>query len=72
MVVKVAGPKGGFERRGKGILRQILETAMEGFGGNLDVAIRSPQIRNLIEPYAMSTGQRLSGMPATVRARCGD
>jgi hypothetical protein len=52
----------------KGILRQIVETARQGFGGNLDVAIRSPQIRELIELYAMTTGQSASGMPAQMRA----
>jgi len=51
----------------KAILRQIVDTAKQGFGGNLDVAIRSPQIRDLIELYAMATGQRVSGMPATSR-----
>jgi hypothetical protein len=51
----------------KGILKQIVDTAKQGFGGNLDVAIRSPQIRDLIELYAMSTGQKTYGMPGTVR-----
>ena len=53
--------------RDKGILGQIVQTAKQGFGGNLDVAIRSPQVRDLIELYAMSTGQRMCGMPATMR-----
>ena len=52
----------------KGILRQIVDTAKQAFGGNLDVAIRSPQVRELIELYGMSTGQRPSGMPEGVRA----
>ncbi len=51
----------------KAILRQIVETAKQGFGGNLDVAIRSPQIRDLIELYAMATGQSIAGLPPTVR-----
>lgn len=45
----------------KGVLSQIVETAKSAFGGNLDVAIRSPQIRDLIELYAMSTGQSVRG-----------
>lgn len=45
------------EIREKGILQQIVETAKQGFGGDLDLAIRSPQIRDLIELYAISTGQ---------------
>jgi hypothetical protein len=57
----------GVEMRDKGLLSHIVQTAKQGFGGNLDVAIRSPQVRDLIELYAMSTEQRMSGMPATVR-----
>lgn len=51
----------------KGVLRQIVEMAKSDFGGNVDMAIRSPQIRELIELYAMTTGQKTSGMPATMR-----
>ena len=50
----------------KGVLQQIVEMAKSGFGGNLDMAIRSPQIRDLIQLYAMSTGQKTTGMPGTV------
>jgi hypothetical protein len=50
----------------KGVLQQILDMAKSGFGGNLDMAIRSPQIRDLIQLYAMSTGQKTTGMPGTV------
>jgi hypothetical protein len=57
----------GVEMRDKGILSHIVQTAKQGFGGNFDVAIRSPQVRDLIELYAMSTGQRMSGTPATMR-----
>lgn len=32
------------------------------FGGNVDVALRSPQIRDLIELYAMSTAQGTGGL----------
>lgn len=41
----------------KGILGQVVKTAKEAYGGNLDVTVRSPQIRDMIELYAMSTGQ---------------
>jgi hypothetical protein len=51
----------------KAILRQIVDTAKQGFGGNLDVAIRSPQVRDLIELYAMATGQSTAGLSPTVR-----
>ena len=50
----------------KGVLQQIVDMAKSGFGGNLDMAIRSPQIRDLIQLYAMSTGQKTTGMPGTV------
>ncbi len=51
----------------KGVLKQIVDIAKQGFGGNLDMAIRSQQIRDLVELYALSTGQSTSGLPATVR-----
>jgi hypothetical protein len=51
----------------KGVLQQIVETAKQAFGGNLDMAIRSQQIRDLIELYAMSTGQSIAGLPPTMR-----
>jgi hypothetical protein len=50
----------------KGVLKQIVDTAKQAFGGNLDMAIRSQQVRDLIQLYAMSTGQPTRGMPATV------
>jgi hypothetical protein len=50
----------------KGVLQQIVEMAKSGFGGNLDMAIRSPQIRDMIQLYAMSTGQKTTGMPGTL------
>jgi hypothetical protein len=53
--------------RDKGVLRQIVDIAKQGFGGNLDMAIRSQQIRDLVELYALSTGQSTSGLPASVR-----
>jgi len=45
-----------------GILNQIVQMAKQGFGGNLDVAIRSEQVRQLIELYAMTTGQNSKGI----------
>jgi hypothetical protein len=51
----------------KAILRQIVDTARQTFGGNLDVAIRSPQVRDLIQLYGMSTGQNIGRLPASIR-----
>jgi hypothetical protein len=50
----------------KALLQQIVDTAKQSYGGNLDMAIRTQQIRDLIQLYAMSTGQQTKGMPAQV------
>ncbi len=50
----------------KSVLQQIVDTAKQTYGGNLDMAIRTAEIRDLIKLYAMSTGQPTKGMPATV------
>jgi len=57
----------GVDIQSKGVLDQIVQMAKQGFGGNLDLAIRSPQVRDLIELYALSTSQSAGGLPATVR-----
>jgi hypothetical protein len=57
----------GVDIREKNILAEVVNIAKQGFGGNLDMAIRSQQIRDLVELYALSTGQTTSGLPATVR-----
>jgi hypothetical protein len=57
----------GVDIREKNILAEIVNIAKQGFGGNLDMAIRSQQIRDLVELYALSTGQSTAGLPATVR-----
>jgi hypothetical protein len=57
----------GIDIRDKGVLNQIVETAKQAFGGNLEAAIRSQQVRDLIELYALATGQSSSGLPATMR-----
>ena len=56
----------GVDIRDQGVLHQIVDTAKSAFGGNLDMAIRSPQIRDMIQLYAMTTGQKVSGMPGAV------
>lgn len=54
----------GVDIKDKGVLGQIVDMAKQGFGGNLDMAIRSQQVRDLVELYSMTTGQKPSGMPA--------
>ena len=49
----------------KGVLKQIVDLAKSTYGGNLDMALRSPQIRDLINLYAMTTGQKPQGLQAT-------
>jgi hypothetical protein len=51
----------------KGVLKQIADTVKSAYGGNIDLAIRSPQIRDLIQLYAMTTGQKPANMPAQMR-----
>ena len=50
----------------KALLQQVVDIAKQKYGGNLDMAIRTDEIRELIKLYAMSTGQPTKGMPATV------
>jgi tape measure domain-containing protein len=50
----------------QGILQQVVKIAKDGFGGNIDIAVRSQQVRELIELYAMSTGQNPQGALANV------
>ena len=45
----------------KSILRRIVETARQGFGGDFDLTIQSPTVRELVELYAMHTGQKWRG-----------
>jgi hypothetical protein len=53
----------GLDVSDKGVLKQIVETAKSSFGGDLDTAIRSPQIKELLELYAMATGKPLGIQP---------
>jgi hypothetical protein len=50
----------------KGMLKQIVDMTKSAYGGNIDMAIRSQQIRDLIQLYAMTTGQKPTGMPGNV------
>lgn len=50
----------GIEVKDNGVLQQIVE-AGKSFGGNLDAAIHSPAIRDIVQMYAMSTGQTPGG-----------
>jgi hypothetical protein len=52
----------------KAVIQQIVDIAKQTYGGNIDMAIRTAQVRDLIQLYAMSTGQQTKGMPATMQA----
>jgi len=51
----------------RAIIQQILDIAKQMYGGNIDMAIRTQQVRDLIQLYDMSTGQQAKGMPATMQ-----
>jgi hypothetical protein len=57
----------GIDISDKGILTQIVQIARQSFGGNLDVAIRAPQLREMIELYAMTTAQSTAAFPVGLR-----
>ncbi len=52
----------------KGVLRQIVEIARSGFGGNLGMAVKSVQVEELVRLYAMTTGQSTASMRAQMTA----
>ena len=52
----------------KAVLQQIVDMAKQSCGGNLDMAIRTQPVRDLIQLYALSTGKDVKGMPATMQA----
>ncbi len=41
----------------KSFARSVVEMAKSGFGGNLEAAIRSSQVRDMVMEYAIATGQ---------------
>jgi tape measure domain-containing protein len=52
----------GVDITSKDILGQVVSIAKQSYGGNLDVAIRSKDVQDLVELYAMSTGQSARGI----------
>ncbi|HZT29410.1 MAG TPA: hypothetical protein VFA33_05980 [Bryobacteraceae bacterium] len=51
----------------KAVLQQIVDMAKQSCGGNLDMAIRTQPVRDLIQLYGMSTGKDVKGIPATMQ-----
>ncbi len=54
----------GIDISDKGVLNQIADMAKQSFGGNVDMAVQSAEVRDLVELYAQTTGQSTKGMPA--------
>jgi hypothetical protein len=46
-------------------IKQIVAMAKQNFGGSVSIAVRSPQVRELIQLFADSTGQKSSLSTAT-------
>ncbi len=65
LFVKGAGEKAhdkikamyGVDVKDKGVLNQIVQIAKQSYGGNIDMAIRTSQVSDLVRLYGMSTGQ---------------
>lgn len=49
----------------KGVLQKILEISKQHYGGNIDMAINSAEVRDLVSLYAQSTGQPTNAIPQT-------
>lgn len=64
---KIKAPYG-VDIRDKNVLQQIVDIARQKYGSNLDMAIRTQEIRDLIDLYALSTGQRTGGLLATMKS----
>jgi hypothetical protein len=58
----------GVDIKDKGIQQQIVDLAKSSYGGNLDSAIRSADVAELVRLYAMTTGQTTGGLPAQMTA----
>lgn len=49
------------------VLDQVVGLAKQSYGGNLDVAVRSKDVQDLVELYALSTGQSARGLAAKIQ-----
>lgn len=53
----------GIDVKDEGVLGQIVQMG-KSFGGSLDAAVQTPAVRELVELYAMATGQSPAGQTA--------
>lgn len=65
---KIKATYPGIDISDKGVLTQILNVAKQSYGGNIDIAIRSPEVRSLIELYGLAHGQNVKGIVAHAQA----
>jgi tape measure domain-containing protein len=54
----------GVDISARSVLDQVVGLAKQSYGGNLDVAVRSKDVQDLVELYALSTGQSARGIAA--------
>jgi hypothetical protein len=54
----------GVDVSARSVLDQVVGLAKQSYGGNLDVAVRSKDVQDLVELYALSTGQSARGIAA--------
>jgi hypothetical protein len=54
----------------RAVLKQLVDMAKSSYGGDFDMAVRSAQVSELVELYAMSTGQKMplaaTALPSTM------
>jgi hypothetical protein len=55
----------GIDMPDENILQQVVDIAKQKCGSNLDMAIRTQEVRDIAELYALSTGQGTAGLPTT-------
>lgn len=75
MLFKGAGEKAkkrikeiyGVDIQSQGVITQIVDIAKSSYGGDLNMALYSPQVRELIQLYAMTQGTTASNMGRTMQ-----
>jgi tape measure domain-containing protein len=58
----------GVDISSKGILQQIAGIAKNTYGGDIRLAVASPQVQELVRLYSMTTGQSQAGLPRQMHA----
>jgi hypothetical protein len=53
----------GVDIKAKGVLQQVVDIAKQKHGGNLEMAIRTAEVADLVRLYALTTGQSTGRLP---------